>query len=55
MSRKEKIKGYLEKLLIRSTSSSYAEFYPQNINYMLVVKFFERFEFERIVLFFKAP
>jgi len=47
--------GYLEKLLIRPTSLLHSEFYPQNISYMPVVKFFERLEFERIFLFFKAP
>ena len=47
--------GYLEKLLIRPTSSLCSEFYPRNIKYMPVVKFFERLEFEQILLIFKIP
>ena len=47
--------GYLEKLLISPTSSLCSEFYPRNIKYMPVVKFFERVEFERILLIFKIP
>jgi len=47
--------GHLEKLPICPTSSLCSEFYPRNIIYMPVVKFFKHLEFEQIFLFFKAP